>query len=314
MDLLSNAIQSIALAVDDFDSSDHERLLSCTRNLIAGILLLFKHKLSTLSPADSEEVLVKEKILPFINSAGELQWKGRGRKTVNVQQIRERFKSLDISVDWERINKINEHRNDIEHYYSTLSSTAVEKTISDSFIVIQDFIRRHLEEDPKDLLGEDVFKRLLEVSEVYDAERNECEKTIKKTSFTYSEVQQAILDFECSECGSGLIELLSNSKSMTYMKCRSCDKEWDQEDGVEEALIRFFRVVNYRSFKDTGEDVVIDCPECGREAYSLDENICYICEASVERECGLCGMDIPASELDGKGLCGYCAHMWAKDD
>lgn len=59
MSILQNAIDSIALGIEDYNSSDSRRLISCTRNLFAGILLLFKHKLAILSPPGSDEVLIK---------------------------------------------------------------------------------------------------------------------------------------------------------------------------------------------------------------------------------------------------------------
>lgn len=141
MNLLSNARGSIRIGLEDYSSSDEDRLVSCTRNLFAGILLLFKHKLSLLSPADSDEALVKEKVRPEFDSSGKVQWVGRGRKTVDFNQIQERFESLGIPVDWERVKKINGFRNDVEHYYTKLSKDAIRELICDSFIVIRDFLK-----------------------------------------------------------------------------------------------------------------------------------------------------------------------------
>ena len=63
MSILQNAIDSIVLGLEDFESSDHKRIISCVRNLFAGILLLFKYKLVLLSLPDSNEVLIKQEIL-----------------------------------------------------------------------------------------------------------------------------------------------------------------------------------------------------------------------------------------------------------
>lgn len=153
MTILQNALDSIALGVEDYENSDPRRIISCTRNLFAGILLLFKHKLSLLSPPDSDEVLTKQQILPTLDSVTGLQWQGKGKKTVDVQQIRERFDSLGVMVDWKRVDQINKYRNDIEHYFSTLSQDAVRSLITDSFIVIRDFIRDQLNQDLLTLLG-----------------------------------------------------------------------------------------------------------------------------------------------------------------
>jgi hypothetical protein len=121
MSILQNAVDSIALGVEDYDSPDPRRLISCTRNIFAEILLLFKHKLSSLSPPNSDEVLIKQQIFPTLDPATGLQWRGKGKKTVDVQQIRERFESLGVAVDWKRVERINSYRNEIEHYFSSLS-------------------------------------------------------------------------------------------------------------------------------------------------------------------------------------------------
>ena len=48
---------------------------------------------------------------------GELIWVGKGKNTTNVQEIKERFTSLNIDTHWDRIKKMQEFRNNIEHYH-----------------------------------------------------------------------------------------------------------------------------------------------------------------------------------------------------
>ena len=145
--ILKNAVDSISLGIEDYqlgigncESSDPRRLVSCTRNLFAGIILLFKHKLAKLSPPGSDEVLIKQYVLPSPNrishqievlikqyvlpirtSEGNIEWQGqeKKKKTVDVQRIWERLESLNIRVDWKRVEAINKYRNNIEHYYSS---------------------------------------------------------------------------------------------------------------------------------------------------------------------------------------------------
>ncbi|MCK9384211.1 MAG: hypothetical protein M0Q15_06250 [Nevskia sp.] len=181
MSILKNAIDSIAVGLEDYSSPDQRRVISCTRNVFAGILLLFKHKLSLLSLPGSDEALIKQRVLPVLDASARVEWKGKGSKTVDVQGIRERFESLIIDVDWKRIEKINSFRNDIEHYFSNLKHEAIRSLISDSFVIINDFIRKHLNEDPKELLGDAAWAVLIEVNEVYEKEKAEClaKKTIR---------------------------------------------------------------------------------------------------------------------------------------
>jgi len=91
MTVFNNAIESIQIGVEDFGSSDTRRILSAVRNLQAGTLLLCKEKLVRLSP-DCESLL-KVKLLPVVGPDGSVILKGEGRKTVDVQGIKDRFQS-----------------------------------------------------------------------------------------------------------------------------------------------------------------------------------------------------------------------------
>ena len=66
MSILKNAIDSIEIGLEDYNTGEERRFLSATRNLYAGILLLFKYKLVLLSPPDSDEVLIKTSIKPIL--------------------------------------------------------------------------------------------------------------------------------------------------------------------------------------------------------------------------------------------------------
>lgn len=53
MSIIQNAIDSIQIGVEDFQSDDDRRSVSAVRNIAAGILLLYKEKLCQLSPSDN---------------------------------------------------------------------------------------------------------------------------------------------------------------------------------------------------------------------------------------------------------------------
>ena len=145
MTLLDNAVTSIHLALEDFSSTQNGRMISAIRNLHAGILLLYKEKLRRLSPPGTNEVLVKQKVVLQKTGSGGLISVGSGKKTVDVFQIQERFTSLGIQTDWKRFEKINTVRNDIEHYFTTVNRGAMEGAISDTFLIIRDFIHTELD-------------------------------------------------------------------------------------------------------------------------------------------------------------------------
>jgi len=316
MSILTNAIDSIVLGIEDYNSSDSRRLISCTRNLFAGILLLFKHKLAELSPPGSDEVLIKQRVLPVSSGSSGVIWVGKGQKTVDVQQIKDRFRSLNISVDWGRVEKINKYRNEIEHYHSPLSHSSIRALIADSFLLIRDFIRIYLKKDPLNLLGCDTWDVLTNVSEVYEAEKKECISHMESIDWKYSSLINALIDYRCNECGSGLIDVQhhDNDRWSVTFNCRSCGEKWDFERLAELSIKEYFGAENYASVKDGGDPATICCPECGLDTYVLDENVCVICEESVETECQMCHMAIPVEEIDGSGFCGWCSHQMSKDD
>ena len=74
--------------------------------------------------------------------------------------------------------KIKALRNDIEHYFSTVNRGAMEGAISDTFLIIRDFIHTELGENPQELLGDAAWAKLLSVSEVFEKERDLCQKAL----------------------------------------------------------------------------------------------------------------------------------------
>lgn len=317
MKLLQIAIDSIALGVEDYQNKDPRRLLSATRNLFAGILLLFKHRLSELSPPGSEEVLIKRDARPLKDpKTGQIVWRGCGTKTVDVQQIKDRFEGLGIKVDWDRTGKINKHRNEIEHYHSGSTQDAVRSVLSDSFIVIRDFVCLELRQDPMKLLGQDTWQALISVAEVYEKEKKACVDRIETIDWQHDSLLDAIVDYSCSKCGSGLIDVTTTTKDRESVefKCRSCGKTWGFEEMAELAISDCFASANFRSLKDGGEEATVMCPNCNSDTYILENDVCVVCGESMERECQRCGGRIPACELDGSGFCSWCNHMMSKDD
>ncbi len=316
MNILKNALDSIAIGLEDFTSSDERRAISSTRNIFAGILLLFKHKLCQLSPDGTDEVLIKQTALPSISPEGQITWIGKGKKTVDVQNIKDRFNSLNIDVDWPRIEKINKYRNDIEHYYSTLNAKSVQSLISDSFVIIRDFIRDHLGLDPKELLGEAYWKILIEVNEVYEKEKSDCNSKLQTLNYFSNEILCAFEQESCSECGSGLIEPTSLHVDATEsdFHCRSCGHTESYEQFCEHAVTEYYQADVYLSYTDGGDSPLTDCPECGSGLYIYHEGVCAICGHEASHTCLRCQCSIPPEEINDSGFCGYCLHIIQKDD
>ena len=304
MSILQNAIDSIVIGVEDYHIDDKKRLLSSTRNIYAGVLLLFKAKLSQSSPIESDEVLIKQKILPHIHNET-LTWIGEGKKTVDFQQIKERLESLNIKVDWDRLKKINVYRNNIEHYYSIESESNVKGMISNLFLIIRDFISDYLDEDPKELLGKETWEKLIQINEVYQSEKINYTKEID-TYFDNTLVSDVINKYNCYNCFSDLISVNLENELI----CKSCEKIFEKDELIEKALIEEYG--NY-DFPSGEEEKLILCPYCNKKTYLISENSCQICNETLSNECHRCRMNIPISELDEKGLCNYCINMIDKN-
>lgn len=313
MSLLDNAITSIHLALDDFSSPAKGRTLSAVRNLHAGILLLFKEKLRRLSPAGSNDVLIKIKSQFQKSSAGELISVGVGKKTVDVIHIQERFASLKIQTDWKRFEKINALRNDIEHYFTTANRGSMEAMISDTFLIIRDFIHDELGEDPQQLLGNAAWAKLLSVSEVVQRERAICRKALGDIDWQSVGLAHAVKELYCDECGSPLLYPLGTTRE-TNLRCRSCGNEESFNSYAERALQFFYIEENHHYVMDGNTPGTITCPHCGDEGYIVEENRCALCGESCETKCSACGQTIPVEELNDGSMCGYCNHKLSKDD
>jgi hypothetical protein len=311
MTILKNAIDSIDIGIEDYNSDDPRRLTSATRNIVAGILLLFKHKLAELSPADSDEVLLKSLIEPKLNEINQLHFKGKGRKTVDVNQIQDRFKSLGVAVDWEKLKNILEHRNNIEHYFSNTTHESLRGYLSDSMVIIRDFTRTQLNLDPAEIFSSQTWSSLIEIEEVYRKEKIDCAIRISSLGWLNPILADALFSWSCDSCGSGLLDIREEAaeKNDTHFFCRSCSSEHDFCNMSEHAVRHAYVYAEHHRIKDGGDPAIILCPNCGLESYDLEEDVCLICDESTERECSRCGAEIPWEEIDGEGLCGWCAHM-----
>ena len=318
MRLLKNAIKSIQLGVNDYNTGDEEKGISAVRNLYAGMLLLFKEKLLRLSPEDSNEVLIKEQIVPFKNQDGNIKFKGIGEKTANLNQIRTRFKYLGIKIDWDRLNQLSKIRNDLEHYYTNEKKDAIDEALSKTFIILRDFIKNELNEDPLNLLGEDCWNTLLEVSEVYEREHSECQQSIASINWKLFQLGEAMTKARCDSCESSLIIPINpnfDEYEETIFRCKSCGNEMSFDNLAEDCLRSYYSWETYSSVKDGGENPLEQCPNCFKESYVIEKDECAICGYVKEYDiCYRCGAGLEIWEQDFGGLCSYCDHVMSKDD
>jgi len=316
MDLLKNAIGSIRLGVRDWRSKDHDELVSAVRNIHAGILLLYKEALRRLSPRGSSEVLLKAVINPARDIDGNLIFVGQGKKTADVQQIKDRFTSLGIATDWPRFKRINNLRNDAEHYFPNVSESQLRGVISDAFVIVRDFLVAELKEKPRDLLGEEAWQEMLDAAEVFERERQECEHMLASVEWGSQALKRGVRELECGSCGSALLQ--PDHAPRRYdeieIECRACGEREDYRSFVPRAIVSSLEYEKYLAAKDGGETPYVACPECTEETYVVEEGRCAACGHEAEQTCSSCGCAIPPEELEFSPLCGWCEHTVSKDD
>ncbi len=317
MSLLINAVESVQVGIEDYLMNDSKRYLSAARNICAAVLLLYKEKLCRLSPLHDKEALIKKDIRPTYDDEGNVIFIGKGKRTVDVQEIKERFSSLKIEVNWRRFDELSQLRNDIEHYYTDKSPDAVREIVAKSFILIRDFISEHLEEQPRQLLGDKCWQALLETADVYAAEEEACRKSLEQVDWKYQTLENALTKIRCLVCHSNLIKC-KNGDADEYsisvpLICISCGEEFDFGDVVEQCLSDSLAAETYTALKNGDEAPLETCPDCYRDTYMITEAHCAVCDYELEYlECYRCGNSLSLDEQCLDGLCSYCQHKWQK--
>lgn len=315
MSLIENAIDSIQIGVEDFSTDNERRYVSAVRNLTAGILLLYKHKLCELSPEYDKELLIKQEIRPVINSKGAIVFNGHGKKTVDVQQIKERFKSLGIKVDWERFDEINILRNDLEHYFTKKTSEGVREIIAKSFLLIRNFLSECLSLDPKKTLGDECWSKLLAVNEVYSAEEKDCKDSRAVLDWKYLSVEASLKYLRCTQCHSSLIQAPCPEDIYPYisLSCKSCGHKFNFVDVVEECIDASLAGEAHVSLMEGGDSLYEICYECEKSTFIFEEGCCVACGYEMQyTSCLRCGDSLTLDDQYNEGLCSYCQYQWEK--
>jgi hypothetical protein len=310
-----NAIESINVGLEDYEKPG--RIQSSLRNVHAGILLLFKEKLLRISPSGSNEVLIKARIVPKLDASGSVTFVGDGTNTVDIKQIQDRFKALNIKADWKRFDAVTNLRNNVEHYYSDVPPSTMKEVLANSFIIIRDFIVTELGQDPRDLLGEGKWKVLLSVSEVFEQERAECVEALRAIDWDSQTLSEAVLNHKCAKCESSLVQPVSATADFqdVEFRCKACDDRQKFEDSVEKILEHYLWREIYLSHTDGDRPPLERCDECNREAFVADEEKCVACGSELcYRNCNICGNELGPDEQSNHGLCHYHAHLAVENE
>jgi DNA-directed RNA polymerase subunit M/transcription elongation factor TFIIS len=315
--LFDNAVQSIQIGIEDYQSNDAKRTLSAVRNFYAGTLLLAKETLVRSVPSATADEIIGANYRPIPDNKGGVQYEQVGYRTIDFDEIGKRFKDFGLPINQTALRELNRIRNDVEHHYSNATPVAVRDAIGKAFSIVADLFRL-CKEDPSTVLG-DAWPVMLDVKAFYDKELAECRATFDDIDWQSASMAEA--ERVCPKCGSYLVEQKKPSNTdhqSADVKCRACGAKSTAEKLIVHSLAAHFQYEHHVAVKDGGEEPLHHCPECGSEAYVIyEENACAYCGFSLEGQtCGRCGETLTPYTVsaDNNGFCSYCDYQMSKDD
>jgi len=223
--LFDNAIQSIQLGIEDYEANEAKRALSAVRNFYAGTLLLAKEVLVRAAPKAKVKDVLGTQFKPVPDGQGGIAM-SPGNRTIDFNEIGERFAVFKLKIDRPALNELNRIRNDLEHLYTQANRDTVREAIAKAFPVVIDLFRQ-MKEDPRAHLG-DCWTTMLDVKEVYDRELKQCRATFDGVDWKSESLSRA--SRPCPGCGSHLVYRVDQSKSdagYADAKCNQCGEEID---------------------------------------------------------------------------------------
>ena len=314
--LFENAILSIQLGIEDYESDNPTRAISAVRNFYAGVLLLAKEVLVQKAAKDNPQEVISKHYKPKFGGDG-FTYVPASPQTIGFSNLGVRFKDFDLTVDQSALNDLSRIRNNLEHYYSDTPHETVREAIAKAFpVVVQLFSM--INKAPSESLGNS-WQAMLRVRDFYETELES-----RKNSFGEIEWHSGILaraGFTCPMCQSELV--MQDDPKNTELEsikchCRACGYKFEAEDAVRKALESHFEFETYIAATEGGEYPFYNsyaCLQCGYEGYLVtsEETGCVWCGFTLE-ECARCGVTITPENVaaDTDDLCDYCNHMVSK--
>ena len=316
---------SIQLGILDYECADARRLISAVRNLYAGILLLCKERLRQLSPPGSNDVLIYQKKKAVRHDDGTIRFVGHGTRTIGKPEIVQTFRDLNLSVDLSPLNRLSEIRNELEHHHlPESSSNLIQEAIARSMPVIYAIVVKELKQEPMVLLGPEVWNSLLQQSEIFERQKEQCRSTFEGIEWGNRERKESADVLQCPQCVSTLLRN-TNESARHYqdleLSCSACGASLDWDEGFGSALERYLSDTlwfeSYLAAKEGGDSLVVNCPGCGRETFLAGKRRCVHCDFSLKgMDCSICHEPLTVEDYEyaGSGLCSYHQYLMNKDD
>ena len=225
-ELLDNAVISIELGVLDIGMGDQRRVLSATRNIYAGILLLCKHILWNASPEGTDGLLIYSNFVPKKDGNNIVMVPAKGSRTIDRARIKERFQALGLGLDWSHIDALAQIRNDIEHSF-TKEPERIEGVLGSALSAVEQLIFEHVKKAPVDVFSSKAWTQMLKNDGVFDIQKARCKESFENVNWPNDINPLYIHGLLCSYCGSSLVQQV-DSMNTEYnamkLRCMQCGK------------------------------------------------------------------------------------------
>ncbi len=239
-------------------------------------------------------------------------------RTIDFDGLRKRFKDFDI--EWPKIPHdyvaLKKIRNELEHFYTDVSQERMQEVIAGIFPLVKGFLDI-LEEEPAESLRES-WQVMIQEADLFEQLKSKCNESFKMLA--WGDPIDHADKMQCPKCSSSLIyqvDVENDDPASIKGKCQACGQELTAEQTVEIVVEARYGYKNYRTFKDGGEIIINQCPECGNSTYVHDygeANNCCFCEHVVWGKCECCGEELTASNqsIYDSSSCDYCHYQWEK--
>lgn len=315
--LLTNAVHSIQLGIEDYQSNDARRAISAVRNFYAGVLLLGKECLVHAAGDVDPMTVLGARFEPALDQDGDVVYGVRGHQTIDLNDLQRRFKGFQLRWPADgNVEKLQDLRNKFEHFHAGEPKEVVQQAIHGCFPLVAGFFQI-LELDPVEQLG-DAWKVMLEEEEFFRKKKSEADTTFAK--LPWGESLNHTEDYACPDCGSSLLaqrDADNAEPSEVDGYCMGCGKKMPAEELVEIIVGAEFATEEYIAVKDGDTAVIHDCQECWRGTYVTRESHygCWVCGAVIGGECARCftSLSIENRSVNNAALCDYCYHLSTKE-
>ena len=315
-DLFKNAVQSIILGLEDYQTKDADRTLSAVRNYYAGLLLLAKEVLVRAVPDVEESEILAANYKPVPDGSGGVKYVKQKDRSIDLNGIGTRFKDFGLQIDHRALQSLSKIRNEVEHLSSRVADYVMRNAIAQSFPLVYTLFRQAGEE-PHEIL-EHTWETMLGVRTVYEQELKSCRATFDNIEWNSDLLAGA--PRLCVECRSELVaqnKEHNNNKQQIEADCRSCGATIGAEKMISYSIAEHLDGLRIRAARYGAPDGLQNCPECDLLTYVVGagDDGCVWCDCKLG-ECAFCETRLTPDDVDfdDDRLCTDCGYKLHKDD